>query len=281
MRSRRLCARSLRGPIIGPVKKELRPVHDNVSCDVCGRTILKGERTEAYLAPGGQRHAVCELCFARAEQEGWIREAAAGDVAQHRFPRPEPRRPLLGRLFRGRRRAAGWPNGGEADAGGGGSDPPPDDDAAPSASAEPEAWREVVAEPDPPPAPEPPPAPRSMPKEPRHVRAVPTTADVKVERALELINASDHQRTIAGLARTLGQPWVTAAPDEAAPSMVNVVVAWELSWYWYRVDLGDEADPISLLEKGEELGQIDEGLRAWNAALDADDRLVAGIGSER
>jgi len=26
------------------VKKELRPFHDPVSCDICGRTILKGER---------------------------------------------------------------------------------------------------------------------------------------------------------------------------------------------------------------------------------------------
>ena len=140
--------------------------------------------------------------------------------------------------------------------------------------ADPDARREAA------PPPEPAPAPRPLPKEPRHVRAVPTTADVKVERALELLNASDHQRTIAGLARTLGQPWVTAAPDAAAASMVNVVVAWELSWYWFRVDLGDDADPISLLEKGEELGQIDDALRSWNAGLDADGRLVAGVGSE-
>ena len=55
---------------------------------------------------------------------------------------------------------------------------------------------------------------RSRPKDPRHVHAVPTTAEVKVERALELFNDSDHQRTIAGLARTLGDPWVSALPDE-------------------------------------------------------------------
>jgi hypothetical protein len=256
------------------VKKELRPVHDNIACDVCGRTILKGERTEAFLAPGGQRHTVCDLCFARAEHAGWIRESAAGDQPA-RFPRPEPRRPLLGRLFRsrGRRASPSSVNGGEHERAR--EERVPAEDAAFAAEADPEAWREAA------PPPEPSPAPRPIPKEPRHVRAVPTTADVKVERALELLNASDHQRTIAGLARTLGQPWVTAAPDAAAPSMVNVVVAWELSWYWFRVDLGDEADPISLLEKGEELSQIDEALRAWNAGLDADGRLVAGVGTER
>src|ERR687895_2159043 len=83
------------------MKKELRPVHDVISCDVCGRTILKGERTEVYLAPGGQRHQVCDLCVARAQQAGWIRESAAGEVPT-RMPRSEPRRGMLGRLRRRR-----------------------------------------------------------------------------------------------------------------------------------------------------------------------------------
>ena len=73
------------------------------------------------------------------------------------------------------------------------------------------------------------------------MRAVPTTAQAKVERALDLFNGSSHQRTIAGLARTLGTPFVSAQPDTAQGSQVSVVVAWELSWYRYRVDLGDEA----------------------------------------
>ena len=87
--------------MIGAVKKELRPVHENVSCDVCGRTILKGEGTEAYLSPDGRQHEVCELCFGRAEREGWIRASAAGELPA-RAPRPEPRRSLLGRLRRPR-----------------------------------------------------------------------------------------------------------------------------------------------------------------------------------
>jgi hypothetical protein len=81
------------------VKKELRPVHDVVTCDVCGRTILKGERAEAYLAPGGHRHQVCDLCSVRALHEGWIRESAAGEMPT-RAPRSEPRRGVLGRLRR-------------------------------------------------------------------------------------------------------------------------------------------------------------------------------------
>ena len=79
------------------MKKELRPVHDAVSCDVCGRTILKGERAEWYLAPGGHRRQVCDLCAGRAQHHGWIRESGAGDLPA-RMPRNEPRRGVLGRL---------------------------------------------------------------------------------------------------------------------------------------------------------------------------------------
>jgi hypothetical protein len=240
------------------VKKELRPFHDHVTCDVCERTILKGEHTEAYLAPGGERHTVCELCFARAENAGWIRESAHGDVPTTRGPRPQERRPLLGRL---RRR--------------------------PSETADEvqEVPEEYVPDQDPAPeAPEPPPRrrerPRERPQDPRHVRAVPTTAEVKVERALGLFNTSEHQRTVAGLARSLGQPWAAALPDLDAPSTVTVLVAWELSWYRYRVDLGDAAEPVALAAKGDELADIDEALQDWNAVLDAEGRLVIGLAQE-
>ena len=251
-----------------------------MACDVCGRTILKGERTEPYLAPGGQRHEVCDLCSARAQQHGWIRESAAGDMPA-RPPRAEPRRGVLGRLRRRRpepqrgmfgrlqmKRLESSPEASDADQAG----PPVEHDESHGAHR----GRESVEHADEPvPIAPPRERPRSRPKDPRHVRAVPTTAEVKVERAIELFNGSDHQRTIAGLARTLGPPWVGARPDPAQPGEVSVVVAWELSWYRYRVDLGDEGDPVVLLEKGEELDQIDEELREWNVALDDEGRVVA------
>lgn len=237
------------------MKKELRPFHDHVSCDVCGRTILKGERTEAYLAPGGERHPVCDLCFVRAEHAGWIRESAHGEMPA-RGPRPQERRPLLSRL----RRKPAEPQNGVAE---------------PAPTPEPEEWQAVEE-----PAPPPPERPREKPQDPRHVRAVPTTAEVKVDRALELFNSSEHQRTVAGLVRSLGAPWATALPDPDAPSTVTVLVAWELSWYRYRVDLGDAAEPVALQEKGDELHGIDDELREWNAALDEEGRLVIGVPSE-
>jgi hypothetical protein len=246
--------------MIDAVKKELRPVHENVSCDVCGRTILKGEGTETYISPDGREHEVCELCFARADREGWIRASAAGEVPT-RTPRPEPRRSVFGRLRRGRNdRPAAEPVADEA------AEPPRENGADPP-------------EGDPPPAAPPAADPRerrARPRDPRHVRAVPTTREAKIERALDLFNGSEHQRTVAGLARTLGPAWVAVVPELDQPSSVTVVVAWELSWYRFRIDLADAQDPVAMLANGEEIEQIDEELRDWNATVDAQGQIVPG-----
>jgi hypothetical protein len=254
------------------MRKEVRPVHEEVACDICGRTILKGERTEPYLAPGGQRMLVCDLCTDRAYAEGWIRESAHGETPAS-LTRREPRRSLIGRF----RRRRGEPAGEPLEPGDGAGTPyeeaiapapaPELEDAAPPAAAE-------VA-PDAPPLP-----PPSRPKDPRHVRAVPTNAQVKVERAVEVFNGSEHRRTIAGIARSLGEPWVTATPLEDSPSEVSIVVAWELSWYHYRVDLGTEHDPVSLVGKGEELGELEDWAKEWNASASADGALAIGIRSQ-
>jgi hypothetical protein len=258
--------------------KELRPTHEDIACDICGRTILKGERIEAYLAPGGQRHSVCELCTDRAYNEGWIREAAHDEMPAT-TRRPDQRRGLFGRLRR-RRDAEAVPVVEE--------EPEPYfDDAANGSAPElaadlPEPEAEAILAEEPAPEPAPPPAaapPRQHRREARHVRAVPTNAQVKVERALELFNLSDHVRTIAGISKTLGEPWVSAAPLAAAPAEVSIVVAWELSWYRFRVDLGDADDPVTLVDKGQELEELAEAMREWNATALADGRLAVGVAS--
>jgi hypothetical protein len=247
------------------MRKELRPVHDALSCDVCGRTILKGERTEGYLAPGGQRKLVCELCIGRADHEGWIRESAHGDMPAAR-PR-EQRRPLFGLLRRDRRDEAPAPRVEQ--------ELPVQNGEAPPAELSTEEHEAVEIA-----------APKtrrpSRRKDPRHVRAVPTNSQVKIERALEMFNHSEHTRTISGIARTLGHPWVSALPRAEAPSEVEITVAWELSWYRYRIDLGDASDPVTLLDKGQEIEELDESQREWNASATKDGQLASGVvsGSE-
>ena len=252
--------------------KELRPQHEDIACDICGRTILKGERIEPYLAPGGQRHIVCELCTDRAYNEGWIREAAHDEMPAT-TRRPDQRRGLFGRL---RRRRDAEPVA------------PVEESAQPAMEApfengaEP-AYEEPVFEAPPEPAPEPvappPSPPRQQRRDARHVRAVPTNAQVKVERALELFNGSEHVRTIGGISKTLGEPWVSAAPLTQTPSEVSIVVAWELSWYRFRVDLGDADDPVTLVAKGQELDELDEAMREWNGTAMPDGRLAVGVAS--
>jgi hypothetical protein len=74
------------------------------SCDVCGRTILKGEQIHEYLTPQRQRIGVCVLCRSRAESSGWIPASMA-----HTLGEEQPRRPrgqaLKERLSRAASRA--------------------------------------------------------------------------------------------------------------------------------------------------------------------------------
>ena len=71
-----------------------------VSCDVCGRTLLRGENADIFLV-GGSRRTVCELCTGRAVHEGWIREGL-DDVSSSRGP--ERGRSFLQRLRQRRER---------------------------------------------------------------------------------------------------------------------------------------------------------------------------------
>ena len=100
----------------------------------------------------------------------------------------------------------------------------------------------------------------------RAVQAVPTNADLKIARALDMFNESDHPRTVAGVARSLGSPIVAVRPAAATGSVVSIVVGWELCWYRYEVDLADEAAGVRVIEKGSELGELEGADKVANAA---------------
>jgi hypothetical protein len=84
---------------------------------------------------------------------------------------------------------------------------------------------------------------------------------------------SEHPRTVSGIARSLGAPIVAVRPSPTEGSVVMVVVAWELSWYRYEVDLGNEAAGVRVTEKGSELTELDEDDQTANAAADESGRL--------
>ena len=253
-----------------------------VTCDVCGRTLLRGEHHDVFIG-GGQRRSVCELCTGRAVHEGWIREGLDDVVARGR----EGRRggSLLSRL-RSRRSE---PSPGQLP-----RDPFLDDGAyrspeaadgypaeeyvaeAEAVGAEPHPAEPRYAEP-----PEPRPDRESDAAEPtdhtlyesRSVRGVPTNAELKVARAMELFNGSPQVRTVAGVARSLGAPIVSARPSRTEGSVVTIVVAWELSWYRFEVDLGNEAAGVRVTAQGSELSELDTIDQTANAAADDGGRL--------
>ena len=106
------------------------------------------------------------------------------------------------------------------------------------------------------------------PRRPRHVRAVPTNADLKMQRALEVFNGSDHTRTVGGVARSLGAPAVSVRPRTDRPSVVAITVMWELSWYRFEVDLSDETPGVRRDAQGAELAELDDAERRANAGAD-------------
>jgi hypothetical protein len=179
------------------------------------------------------------LCTSRALHEGWVREGTAPELETGESG-GDRRRSLRNRLRARRESAVG---------------------SGASAGAEGEldhAWGESSRR------------TRDPAREPRHVRAVPTSVEHKVASAVELFNASEHRRTVAGVARSLGVPAVSVRPSEARGSVVNVVVSWELCWYRYEVDLSDDQPSVRVAAQGYELSDLPPEELQGNAA--ADDR---------
>jgi hypothetical protein len=220
--------------------RDIRTNQLDLACDVCGRTLLRGEHGEHFLA-GGERRMVCDLCTARAVHEGWIRESGADDL-ELRHPRHEGRS-FIDRLRAGRRSRE-------------------------VSHDEPEAVEEQA--PAAAPLPEPP-------RRSRHIRAVPTNAELKMQRALDVFNASDHTRTVGGVARSLGAPGVCVRPRPDRPAVVSITVMWELSWYRFEVDLSDEAGGVRRDAQGDELSELIPEEQVVNAAADERGALHLGV----
>ncbi|MEA2384415.1 MAG: hypothetical protein QOH72_4386 [Solirubrobacteraceae bacterium] len=219
-----------------------------VNCDVCGRTLLPGETPYVFLA-GGEKRNVCELCTQRASHEGWIREGL-DDATVRPGAHNGRSRGLLSRL-RGRRDVPAH-DGGNEDGHGHEQHAP----------ARPERERERERE-----------RPPAQPREHRSVHAIPTNLDLKMARALDLFNVSSHPRTVAGVARSLGTPIVAVRPSPTEGSVVTIVVGWELSWYRFEVDLGDEAAGVRLVTQGTELSELEPADQIPNAAADEQGEL--------
>lgn len=93
-------------------------------------------------------------------------------------------------------------------------------------------------------------------------------ADGHARRALSIFNSSRFAERVAGIARALGEPEVTLRPVREKAGVFAVVIAWELCWYRYEIDLGDEMVGPQLAAEGMELHELPPEDRACNAAAD-------------
>ena len=107
------------------------------------------------------------------------------------------------------------------------------------------------------------------------LRRLPPDEQALVEAA-ERFNQTAYPRTVAGIAKSLGEPRVSMLLLSGVNPEVVVTIAWDISWYQYRV-LFDSAQPVRLAERGHDLDEISERFRIWNASLDEDGRIAPDI----
>lgn len=247
--------------------KTISTRHEREVCDVCERTLLRGEQPEVFVN-AGRRYSVCELCKPRALHAGWMREGVLPDYPDLAVA-PDRRHSLFHRR-RARRDGAAA----QSEAGAGTPKRLTLDDELSRG-----AWELEPAQREPPQR-----VPRASrrrtrhaaqaQREPRHVHAIPTRGDHKVAAALKAFNRTEHRRTVAGVARSLGAPGVSITPDQTHASIVWIVAAWELCWYRYEVDLSDERGNVRVAAQGYELEDLAVHERQANARADQNGNLL-------
>jgi hypothetical protein len=209
----------------------------DVECDVCERRLLRGEQPDIFLA-AGRRRTVCELCAPRAAHEGWLRETSQSSVELPPM-RPRRGRSLFDRFRQGARPAEGETPPAAVEAPYDLFDAPPD-------SAPP---RRVKAEPAR--------AGAGASTRPEELPAEPSQGQLILERALDVFNAGEYPRRVSGVARSLGAPVVNVRSAEHHAEVVRIVVAWELCWYRYEVDLTDGSAAAAVAHgQGTELSEL-------------------------
>jgi hypothetical protein len=259
----------------------------DVECDVCERRLLRGEQPDVFIG-AGRRRIVCELCAPRAAHEGWLRESDSQSLT---LP---PMRVRRGRSLFERLRQVGRPPGAPAAPAAEEAAQPydlfagaPDAEASAGSAAaartqdvaapgEPEADTQATAL-DPATAPSaldaqaPPP---SREQAPRQEPAAIEEPSAYAQEAIAVFNASEFPRRVAGVTRSLGAPTVTVRSAEHLASVVTIVVAWELCWYRYEVDLSEPAAEAQVIAQGTELAELDREDRRANAAAAESGALV-------
>ena len=100
--------------------------------------------------------------------------------------------------------------------------------------------------------------------------------EVALLEAADLFNGSTYRRTVGGIAKSLGDARASIVPLSGAAGEIAVTVAWDLSWYQYRVS-PESAQPVRLERRGHELEELEDTFKTWNARVEDEGRLVPEI----
>jgi hypothetical protein len=100
--------------------------------------------------------------------------------------------------------------------------------------------------------------------------------ELAMVEAADLFNESAFRRTIAGIAKSLGDPRASIVPLSGTSAEVVLTVAWDISWHQYRIT-PDSGQPVRLAERGHDPRELDANFTAWNAKLTADGRITPQI----
>lgn len=100
--------------------------------------------------------------------------------------------------------------------------------------------------------------------------------EIAVLEAAELFNGSTFRRTVGGIAKSLGEAQSSLVPLSGTAGEIAVTVAWDLSWYQYRVS-PESAQPVRLERRGLELDELEDSFKEWNAHVDDDGRVIPDI----
>ncbi len=100
--------------------------------------------------------------------------------------------------------------------------------------------------------------------------------EVALLEAADLFNGSTYRRTVGGIRKSLGDARASIVPLSGTAGEMAVTVAWDLSWYQYRVS-PDSGQPVRLERRGHELDELEESFKTWNAHVEDEGRLVPEI----
>jgi len=226
----------------------------DVTCDVCERRLLRGEQPDLFLADG-QPRMVCELCAPRAAHQGWKRGSEESELVSAPLPTRRGRR-LFERLRQSR---TSGPYGARDDAAADQAQPDELFADGPFDGPSSERGDESRASP----------VRAGAASDAADERRAPSVSDGPLQQALDVFNAGPYTRRVASLTRSLGTPEVTVRAGEAVASSVVIVLAWELCWYTYEVDLDDLSGvEARALAQGTELSELGPDDRLANALAD-------------